>query len=712
MTAPAFVCEHIAGQQIGPDTVVLHGRDLHPDTDLGALSRFCDSSWDLLPAIPDRHTTNQVIRWDTYPQALRHACKLYVFALLNVVEHAPRLPYAATEIPSIKTIWADLGYLKVFLTWLTDHGITRFADVTSNDLDRYHQHITDRAADSATWRRKAFIAVQRLQLYRDCLPDYCRLPGEPLWGNASAAELAGAANPQRMGNRTPRIHPDVMRPLLSAALLVIDTVASDVIPTAQKLITMRTLALGLASPEVLRPRPSWQARREHFDKVLAALTAAGHPLPGKRQHDHVRIDLHALALGGIVHRQVLQGEFAAAALHASGLPIQDNFLRVTRFSAVGQQPWREQPIEATDLLTLIRHITTACFLVITYLSGIRSGEALNLHRGCITRDRELGLIFLSGQQLKTPPGRRDRSPQTTPWVVNEQAALAVSVLEDLSPNAMLFPTGKFGLLDWLTSSRSRTIGSINEDIAAFLDWFNTDIAAVTGHPVVPPDRHGAITGRRLRRTLAWHIVRRPGGTIAGATQYGHLFTQITHGYAGHAGSGFLDEITFEEFLLRSEQLHDDHQRLSRGEHVSGPAADLYRQRINTSTQFEGLTITTPAQANTALTNPDLQVHHGALLTCVWRPETAACQDHNASSEHTGPSWPRCRLTCSNIAYTDRDIAELSRHADRLHTDLGAHGLPQPLRQRIADRLAEHHRVIANHHSSRSTSASPRKANTP
>jgi hypothetical protein len=227
MTTPALIVKNIAGQQVAVDTIVLHGRDLRPDTDLATLSRFGDPSWDLLPAIPDRHTTNQAVRWDTYPHHFRHACKIYVFALLNIVENAPRVSYASTEIPSIKTIWADLGYLRVFLAWLTDRGIASFADVTVDDLDRYHRYVTDRTVNSATWKRKAFLAVQRLHLYRDCLPDYCRLPAEPLWGGASAAELAGAPNPQQMGNRAPRIHPDIMRPLLSAALLVIDVVASD-----------------------------------------------------------------------------------------------------------------------------------------------------------------------------------------------------------------------------------------------------------------------------------------------------------------------------------------------------------------------------------------------------------------------------------------------------------------------------------------------------
>jgi hypothetical protein len=62
--------------------------------------------------------------------------------------------------------------------------------------------------------------------------------------------------------------------------------------------------------------------------------------------------------------------------------------------------------------------------------------------------------------------------------------------------------------------------------------------------------------------------------------------------------------------------------------TSGPAADAYRARVGAARRFAGLTITTPAQANHALAAPDLQVHHGALLTCVYRPETAACQQYN------------------------------------------------------------------------------------
>jgi integrase len=431
--------------------------------------------------------------------------------------------------------------------------------------------------------------------------------------------------------------------------------------------------------------------------VLKDLANTGHPLPGLRHGRSVDIDLTGLAVAGHIDSELLHKGHFRQLLDDSGLRVEPDLLRVTRFTTIGSRSWRQQPLDATGIAPLIRHITTACFLVVAYLSGVRTGEALNLLRGCVTRDPKLGLVFMSGQQLKASPDRRDRSPNTIPWVINEHSAQAITVLEDLSVSTRLFPPGKWGSPEWLGSYRCRTTGSINDDIPAFITWFNTEIAASIGHSAIDADEHGNITGSRLRRTLAWHIVRRPGGTVAGATQYGHLHTQLVTGYAGNASSGFLDEISFEEFLLRAEQLHHDHQQLHRGEHVSGPAADAYRQRIAADSQFAGLTVTTPAQVNNALANPNLQIHHGALLTCVWRPETAACQDN---ADHAGPAWSRCRLTCTNIAYTDRDIAEVRRHVAGLRADVTDSAIPQPLRQRVQQRLHEHQRVLATHHTTR------------
>jgi integrase len=234
-----------------------------------------------------------------------------------------------------------------------------------------------------------------------------------------------------------------------------------------------------------------------------------------------------LAVAGHIDGELLGSRHFRDLLDRCGLPVKPDLLWTSRFTTVGSRTWRHQPVDASEMVRLIRHLTTACFLVVAYLSGVRTGEALNLQRGCVTRDTKLGLIFMSGQQLKAGPDRRERSPQTIPWVINEHSAQAITLLEGLSASTQLFPPGKWGSPEWLSSSRCRTTGVINNDIAAFISWFNNAIAPAVGHPVIGTDQHGSITGSRLRRTLAWHIVRRPGGTVAGATQYGHLRTQLT-----------------------------------------------------------------------------------------------------------------------------------------------------------------------------------------
>jgi len=333
--------------------------------------------------------------------------------------------------------------------------------------------------------------------------------------------------------------------------------------------------------------------------------------------------------------------------------------------------------------------------------------ALNLRRGCISRDSKLALTLMSGQQLKADEHRRDRSPVTIPWVVTDETAHAVSVLEQIAVSDLLFPA--FNMCSQqrflFGATRTRTPGSINTDITSFIEWFNREVAPAVRHPLIGADPHGTIQVPRLRRTLAWHIVRRPGGTIAGATQYGHLHTQMIHGYAGGADSGFLDDITFEQFLHRAEIIHDDSQRLERGEHVSGPAADEYRARVARASTFAGLTVTTKSQINNALSNPDLQIHHGAVVTCVFRRATAACLEPADSSAE--PFWSRCRLGCVNAARTDRDAANLRHHVEALQRDLATLELPEPLQQRIQARLIEHRKALAEHESSRAEHQSSR-----
>jgi hypothetical protein len=421
----------IDGILVDDDTLVLQRRALRPAAELNTLPRFGDDRWSLNAAIADRHTPEQSVNWPRYPAPLRHACKLYAFALINVVDDAPRLINAHTDVPGVKTVFADLGYLHKFVTWLDRRGISEFAALTQQDLDAYYSHVTGMPGATSKWRRKAFLTVQRLHAYRTVLPEFCRLPAGPLWGGASAASLAGDPIARLRENAARRIQPDVMQVLLSAALLVSDTVAADLLPITRRLIAMRTIAHDVAR---LGSRPARQgvektrAMQDHLERLLPAYAAAGHTLPaqvsaaGEPVLDHI-----GFATAGWFDRQFLRKSAPARqAIAASGLPMTPNLLRVTTFADVKSRPWRGDPVDAETLRDLLRHVTTACFLVIAYLSGVRTGEALNLQRGCITRDPKLGLIFMSGQQMKATGDRRERSVRTVPWVVTEQTARAVS----------------------------------------------------------------------------------------------------------------------------------------------------------------------------------------------------------------------------------------------------------------------------------------------
>jgi hypothetical protein len=151
----------------------------------------------------------------------------------------------------------------------------------------------------------------------------------------------------------------------------------------------------------------------------------------------------------------------------------------------------------------------------------------------------------------------------------------------------------------------RKTHTITEAIDELISWVNR-YCHTQGLDTerIPADPRGRVTLSRFRRTLAWHIVRRPRGLIAGAIQYGHLHVRITLGYSGSYASGFPDDHAYEDWFFRLEQLADREERLAAGEHVSGPAADTYRHRVHTAQQkFAGRVLTSSRQARDLLETP-------------------------------------------------------------------------------------------------------------
>jgi hypothetical protein len=351
--------------------------------------------------------------------------------------------------------------------------------------------------------------------------------------------------------------------------------------------------------------------------------------------------------------------------------------------------------------------------VLIYLSGMRPGEALTLRRGCVRRDPITQLWLLDGRMWK---GATDANgtklaegrPRCDPWVVVEPVAEAVAVLEQLHEQPLLLPTTivptpQNTALAHRREGKARTTRALTADIQRFIAWINKycieqhrdeQIPVVAGEPPLCPSQ--------FRRTLAWHIVRRPRGVIAGAIQYGHVQVSVTLGYSGSYASGFPDEYAFETWLLRLDQLAEADRHLRAGEHVSGPAASAYTHRIAEGVhRFTGRVLTTTRQARDLLTNPALQVHPGLGMTCVFDPGKAQCRLRAGTTDvRATPDLTDCQPGCQNIARTDRDIDRLRHKAAELEVLASDPLAPAPRAERQRRELARLHAIIADHDTTR------------
>ena len=600
-----------------PDTPVLLHRKLNLAIDPGRRSVFGDDRWDLTPGLFEAHAVTCRLNFLPVPDVFRDPAKHYIWQLINH-EQPRRLRGTRGTRLALRTVSLVLPRLTAFLDWLDAHRIGGCAEVTTEQLDRY---LADVITTEATTMMKAslLIEVRRLWAYRDRLPEPVRLPAAEPWQGEDPKDLLGGHVRPR-DNRTPRLATDTIEPLLMWSLRFVEDLADDIIAAFHE--DLRLFPYGPST----RKHGIEVARRPIEDVVpdlityLDRLKACGEGLPGRTgPHDDLEIDWpHLVRIFRSSSSAFPRSARLRGPVERSGLPIaSDAYLDSPIIGQIDGRPWRTTRIGYAEAPVLAILLRTACLIVVSYLSGMRTGEALNLERGCLSRDQATGIWSITGKKFKgawDDEGNKipEGQVRADPWVVVAQTAQAVTVLERLHDQRLLFPAELHPHLRKGGRTRrghARRAASVPYDIAAFLAWVK-DYGAATGrdHEVIPPDPHGAIGAARFRRTLAWHIVRKPRGLIAGAIQYGHLHVQMTLGYSGSYDSGFPDEHAYEDWLFRLERLADDHQRLTAGERVSGPAAATYAHRITEAHRtFAGRVLTNTSHAHDMLANPLLQI---------------------------------------------------------------------------------------------------------
>jgi integrase len=691
----------------GPDTMVLRARPLRAGADPARLPRFADAIWHLQAAHPDVHAVAATLCWDPFPEPLTTAFKTFALAALDHPYPVDPTVGRPGDRPAVTTIALWVRDLRVFACWLHERGITPLSQATAADLDAYHRHVAALAC-SADRQGRLLATVRTLWSYQIHLPEPARLSPDP-WDGAGGARKAGRSPSPT--NKTPRISAATMETLLAWSLTMVERIGEDIIAARTD---YQRLDAGT--------HPT-QAAYRHLgptDRVRAfadQARRAGATIPGRPGRGEPTINWSHLARLLHLHPAALGRPDLRRMLSESGLGIAPDSFLGSITARIDGRPWRDQPITVTELPTLARLLSAASFVVIAYLSGMRPGEVLNLRRGCADRDTGTGELLVRGQLGKGHDRlpAADGQPAGRPWVVVAPVHTAISVLERITSGELLFPAS-------LTRPRSRrTTGeqarpahSVNVDIEDFIIWVNRGFGGPDGIPAIPADPAGHIHASRLRRTLAYFIVRRPRGLIAAALQYAHVHTKVTLGYSGIADTSWLDDLAVERLEMVLDQTDQDAALLEKGEHVSGCSAADYTTRVQRAARFAGRTITQVRNVDRLLASADPAIHHGDGMTCVWRAETAACRKARIAEglPHTdGPEESECVSTCANLAYTDRDIARLQDRHQAMTAAATDPLAPKPLRERTS-LIAGQLQVIIDRHEQTRPATPPRHRGDP
>jgi integrase len=696
-----MISEHLADVSLRDDRYVLTNRQLRPDTRRNSLSRFNDSTWDLTPGIFENHSAAVTLNFDAFPTRWREDVKTYFWYLINDERLRPLASGPAHSRPSLQTIAFVRVHLLRLLTWFDSQRIRSLDRATPRILDALLGDL-DKTDLSYKQKRSILTETRRLWMYRDVVPSTLRLPAAVPWLDERTYDLLGRP-PSKRENLTERIADETLAPLIGWAALFVEDFADDIICGYRQY-----LELVKTDP---KHRPArgpgglqTTGRMTRLQAALIDLESSGAGLPGRVQADGSREIrwAHLARLANGVGPPYSRSELEIVA--EAHLHIDDNaYLTVPCSANLDGKLWRGRFLAFDEIIPLAGHLQTASFILLTYLSGMRPGEALSLERGCLSFVADRWTVHgkrwksaLDGDGQKAVEGQE----RTVPWIVHPLVAKAIRVLEDLTPNHLLFPVnlrprplrGTNTPVN-LRSGLAKTSSRIGTEIVSFIGWVNDYCSSNNREDTIPADPRGRVSPSRFRRTLAWHIVRRPRGLVAAAIQYGHVATYITQGYSGNYASGFPDELSFERWLEQIDNAQDADEYLDSGGRVSGPAAAEFEQRTRLATaKFSGRVIPTRRQATALLADPTLQVFKGEGMHCVYDQTTALC-----ARDIGGPTLGDCRSACSNIARTDADIVELKEILTELNDDVLAPPIRYQRAQIVAARLTkaiqEHEKVI-------------------
>jgi len=651
---------------------VLHERPLRPGWALEDTSRFRDDVWILTPALIQRHQQALQINFRTVPEPYRLLAKTFFYVKLS-----GDLPPGEDRV-GVSTIRSTSTEIRRFLNWLDeqfDHP-PLLSDLSVEDLEKYRKHVVKTLTTSR--RHLALAAVRQLWKFRNVLPD--QFAFDPL----EACEDWSIPHTERSENTTPRIPDQVLGPLFAWALRFVDDFSSDIISVQH--IWLQARSLERQSVETGEPVPLLEFLDTHMRD--------GRPLPGYNGKPNIKFisDITGVSRMRLRNRNTLI-ERVAAEVGVS----QQSLFPIAIKGELDGEPWIDgiasdhNADNGQALLAIM--LQTACYVVISFLSGMRDSEVKHLRRGCIQASMDAnGNAYRWRIHSTAFKGENDVNGVEATWVVAPAVARAVRVLEELhKPETDYLFTAVPNSPGGQKPAPGRTLktNSTRWQLNRFREWINNYCQQRQRSDFLP-DVNGQpwiINTSQFRRTLAWFIAREPGGSIAGAIQYRHLSIQMFEGYAGTSDSGFRAEVEAEEALARGEVLlsaveHHDHEKLT------GPAADEAKRRLTElgTRTFEGAVVIDRKRLARIMKSHDPAIYPGKYSTCIFNPDKALCRKKASIKGVVMPRISECQpLECRNVALTESNVLALRSEVAELEVELAKKPSLPPLLQKTIER---------------------------
>lgn len=661
--------------------------------------RFDDDVWDFAEVVglPTQWSKSEVrLDFRTVDNPLwRLVAKEYIFSLL--VPHHPavsRLPFAYRTPRSIRTCSSRLWRVMSWLNWLGRSGVSSLAQVGGQECDRYLievRKVRDRRTGAVVRTagdgevRSSTRPVIELAYYAEVFSSDAYTENFLPWRGRLPGTVAGAADVWS-ASRTPEVADDLLRPLLAAALYVMEHIAP------------RAIELGNRVSDTAPSRGSRFPRKapvREFQELVGRYVCSGSPLPriyfakvAERLNDGWAAEdpLLPLSLAHLAREAGFQQfrdswfeklrpllEEAVAQVGVK-YPYARDAEHILRADGEGDVAWTE-PVSGRDIaMQMPMVVSAAAVIVVASVAGMRSSELMELERECCLapEERAPGLFRyrIEGKLIKGQPlgGLRDE------WVVVKEVWQALRTAAEVNPardrGGKIF--GRFAFESWSSQFRA---------------WVNGRAGRRLGLDPIPD---GTVTLRMLRRTLAVEMAYRPHGLMATKFALKHLSAVTTEGYArrpGGAQGKFLAEVQEMEESRNLEILVEEFENFQDGVMPAGRGASelvVFFEQID-----EHLKEHVAEEANVLMNDKEVlrlmrkraQILHVGLANYCWfaDPSRALCLILAGTTDAEQPLIGMCdSARCPQATHHPRHRPVWAEHERRQKVFLGQLGVSRKL----------------------------------